>query len=404
MSRCINNKNVKSSNRSTILMLLYCRGAMSRKELANITGLTPAAVSLLIGEMIEQNIVAEIREQAAGKKVGRREIMVDILRPTHVCIGVSLSVKNESQICLMDFRGQILMARDLLFDPCETGEELADLLVAELAEYKSFCEQHNLVLVGLGVSLRGIVNSVEGVWIDTYGVVAQKNVKLRDLLRERLRIPVVIEDNVRAMAGAEVLLSGGETSGEILFVKYGPGLGAAVCIQNEVYNGANFKAAELGHTRIQMGEKSYGLEDLLSYTYICDQVKEKFSAEAFPILYALLQDKKEELTIQHILDSYEMGDPGAAKVIHECQRNILIGVYNAACFFDPREIVFYGKAFELKRFCEDFWKQIEESDELGEYKKSMRKSGFNTEFIGKEAATLALRLFLENGGYVHTYP
>ncbi len=99
-----------------------------------------------------------------------------------------------------------------------------------------------------------------------------------------------------------------------------------------------------------------------------------------------------------------MGDPGAAKVIHECQRNILIGVYNAACFFDPREIVFYGKAFELKRFCEDFWKQIEESDELGEYKKSMRKSGFNTEFIGKEAATLALRLFLENGGYVHTYP
>ncbi len=112
MSRCINNKNVKSSNRSTILMLLYCRGAMSRKELANITGLTPAAVSLLIGEMIEQNIVAEIREQAAGKKVGRREIMVDILRPTHVCIGVSLSVKNESQICLMDFRGQILLARD----------------------------------------------------------------------------------------------------------------------------------------------------------------------------------------------------------------------------------------------------------------------------------------------------
>ena len=86
MSRCINNKNVKSSNRSTILMLLYCRGAMSRKELANITGLTPAAVFLFIGGIIWEKIVCLIRGAGAGKKGGRWGIIVGIYLCYHAFI------------------------------------------------------------------------------------------------------------------------------------------------------------------------------------------------------------------------------------------------------------------------------------------------------------------------------
>ena len=50
--QCINSRGVKTANKSRILKLLYREGRMSRKEIAKRTGLTPAAVTTQIADLI----------------------------------------------------------------------------------------------------------------------------------------------------------------------------------------------------------------------------------------------------------------------------------------------------------------------------------------------------------------
>lgn len=44
---------VKNNNKSQILKILQKNGAMSRKDIANQIGLTPAAVTMLCNDMME---------------------------------------------------------------------------------------------------------------------------------------------------------------------------------------------------------------------------------------------------------------------------------------------------------------------------------------------------------------
>ena len=47
---------VKNNNKSQILKILQKNGAMSRKDIANQIGLTPAAVTMLCNDMMEAHM------------------------------------------------------------------------------------------------------------------------------------------------------------------------------------------------------------------------------------------------------------------------------------------------------------------------------------------------------------
>ena len=59
----INLENVKISNRAAILSVLNNNGAMSRKDMAQLVGLTPASLTLICNELLE----AGRKKKASGK-------------------------------------------------------------------------------------------------------------------------------------------------------------------------------------------------------------------------------------------------------------------------------------------------------------------------------------------------
>jgi predicted NBD/HSP70 family sugar kinase len=78
-------------------------------------------------------------------------------------------------------------------------------------------------------------------------------VDLKIPLQAALGIPVVVNNNVRALAIAETLLTEArETpSGGLLLVKYGPGVGAAWAVGGTPWQGVHHRAGELGHTVVE---------------------------------------------------------------------------------------------------------------------------------------------------------
>ncbi|RUX31791.1 winged helix-turn-helix transcriptional regulator, partial [Mesorhizobium sp. M4A.F.Ca.ET.050.02.1.1] len=80
----------RAINRRLILNLLRREGAISRAEIAAITGLSPAAVTFVVTELLEEKILVE--GEASPGAPGRRPIPININYAGRLVVGLQLKV------------------------------------------------------------------------------------------------------------------------------------------------------------------------------------------------------------------------------------------------------------------------------------------------------------------------
>jgi glucokinase len=73
---------------------------------------------------------------------------------------------------------------------------------------------------------------------------------LRDLLMERLRLPIVIENDANAAAWGESKFGGGRGASDMVLVTVGTGIGGGIVLNNTLIRGSFGAAAEIGHMRV----------------------------------------------------------------------------------------------------------------------------------------------------------
>ena len=96
-------------NRKAVLRILR-RQAMSRAELARATGLTRAAASLIVEELLNAGVVTELAPQSAGR--GRSATPLALLADSYYALAVDLARKGCT-VGLCDIGGNLLQCREL---------------------------------------------------------------------------------------------------------------------------------------------------------------------------------------------------------------------------------------------------------------------------------------------------
>lgn len=104
----------------------------------------------------------------------------------------------------------------------------------------------------VGVAAPGVVDEASGVatWSANLGF---RDTPLRDLVADRLGLPVAVSHDIRAGAVAEARLGAGRDARQLLFVAAGTGIGAAQVIDGHALPGAHGAAGELGHVMVRPG-------------------------------------------------------------------------------------------------------------------------------------------------------
>jgi len=100
--------------------------------------------------------------------------------------------------------------------------------------------------VAAAVVVPGVVDEERGVAVDASNI-GWRDVPLRELLRERLGLPVHVGHDVRAGALAEARRGAARGRRCFAFVPIGTGIGGAWVIDGRPYSGAHYAAAEVGH-------------------------------------------------------------------------------------------------------------------------------------------------------------
>ncbi|MFC5218214.1 ROK family protein [Streptomyces coerulescens] len=237
---------MRRRNLARVMHTVSAEGPLSRAAVASRIGLTRAAVSTLVDELIRSGLLEELGPERPGR-VGRPGSALAVSGHGPAGIGAEIGVDHLA-VCAVDLRGEV-RARAIRHGanrgraPEPVTEELAALVRKVVAE----AEREGLWPAGLAVAVPGLVAR------DTRTVVRAPNLDWRDTdLADLLPadFPLTVGNEADFGALAELWLGDG-TPRDFLHVSAEIGIGAAVVVDGGLLRGTRGFAGELGHVPVE---------------------------------------------------------------------------------------------------------------------------------------------------------
>lgn len=227
----------KEYNRKAVLRILR-HNAMSRAELARATGLTRAAASLIVEELVNDGIVTELTPQSVGR--GRSATPLALRADCYYALAVDLS-RTGCSVGLCDIAGNLLQSKKI--------PDQNNLVGAIIAELKAMLETvERCKVLGIGISSPGPLDCGSGRILNPPRFERWHGVEISRELSEALDMPAYLERDVCALA-LHQLEMGQSRNFMLLFV--GIGIGAAIMSGGKLLGHSGYFTGELGHTTIR---------------------------------------------------------------------------------------------------------------------------------------------------------
>jgi glucokinase len=128
----------------------------------------------------------------------------------------------------------------------QSEDELVELLVREVNEAHQ--ARPGAVAVGLGIP--ATIDHDRGVAVSAVNLPIA-DLPIRDLISERVGLPVFVDNDANVAALAEYLYGAAKGKPNTVMLTVGTGIGGGLILGGEIYRGATGAGAELGHTVIQ---------------------------------------------------------------------------------------------------------------------------------------------------------
>lgn len=233
---------IRSINRSILLNTIKTRGVISRAELAQVTKLSPATVTSIVADLIEEGLVFE--KEAGESSGGRRPILLALNPLGGLVIGVKL-MENHAVAALTDLNSTVLF-KDQIDITDERVEAVVDALATLVHDILTQASIRKKQLLGVGVGLAGVVDSKKGI-LRQSPFFGWKDTPLRDLLQAKLKVPVYIDNDVNTLTLGEKWLGRGLLEDNFIVITVGRGIGMGMVINGQIYRGKSGGAGEFGH-------------------------------------------------------------------------------------------------------------------------------------------------------------
>jgi glucokinase len=228
----------------------------------------------------------------------------------------------------------------------------ADQIIEQLVEAVSKCRGEQLDGVGLG--LPSVVDFESGRVVSSANI-PLADVPLREVLGERLGVPVFVDNDATVAALAEAHDESLEmVARDLVMLTIGTGVGGGLVLGGRIYRGATGGAGELGHTIVGM--------DMGSAVPAAGQFPQPGSLEGVAAGHALDELARicarenpdsalgrrfadgTKVTGADLVQEAHDGDREAARVVELWGERLGIGIANAINTFDPEEVVIGGGA------------------------------------------------------------
>jgi glucokinase len=226
-------------------------------------------------------------------------------------------------------------------------QETLDILTGAVEEIRAAAPEVEVI----GFGLPALVEWDTGISRWSNHLPALDGVPFRDLMSERLGLPVVVDNDGNASMLAEARSGAAAGARHAVMVSLGTGIGGGLLVNGEVYRGATGVGAELGHVVLQLhGPECPGdcpgqgcFEALVSGNAIGREGLRVANEQPDSQLGQRLAADK-EITGGLVTELAHDGDPLAREVLDEVGRRLGYGLVGLVNTFNPEVIVIGGGA------------------------------------------------------------
>lgn len=347
--------NVKAHNVQAILFSLLTAALedgeqpLSRIQLAQKTNLSSTTITNLVAELIEQGIVAENKKTQEGEQrsVGRPRTGLHLVPEARFVIGVHIGV-GLYRVALVNLLGELVCSKIVNFEVTTPAGEILERISHDVQELLTGCGVSRQLILGVGVGASGLVDYQKGINILAPNL-NWHNVPIREFLEERLQIPVIVENNVRAMALAEAYFGSGREAQLLAFVYGRTGVGAGFVMNHELFRGSSTGAGEIGHMIMipEIGEPcrcgNRGcLETLVSEAAMIRRARRITAKEPEGILARLMDQPTDRTPVETIFEAAHKGDTAVLQLIEEIGHYLGVALANLVNIYNPDLILLGG--------------------------------------------------------------
>ncbi|WP_372348003.1 ROK family protein [Streptomyces sp. KL116D] len=237
---------MRRRNLSRVMYAVAAEGSLSRAAVAQHIGLTRAAVSTLVDELIRAGLLEELGPQRPGG-VGRPGSALTVSGRGPAGLGAEVGVDHLA-VCAVDLRGEVrARAERRVGNRGRAPEPVLAELAALVRQVSAEAEAAGLRPAGLAVAVPGLVAR------GTHTVVRAPNLDWHGTDVAALLpgdVPLTVDNEANFGALAELWL-GTESPADFLHVSAEIGIGAALVVDGRLLRGTRGFAGELGHVPVR---------------------------------------------------------------------------------------------------------------------------------------------------------
>lgn len=317
----------RDTNRTIILELIRLAGAVSRADLARLSGLQKSTVSAIVEELLQTRWICE--GETGFSKHGRRPMMLGVNNELGVVI-LDLHPGNAI-VAVSDFSGRFLVQENVAIS-AEPQPSVTQLLAA--IKRVSSAEPKKAIQ-GVGISVPGRVDRLTG-RLEFAPNLRWGPFAIGKAIAEGTGLPVEIENAANLIILAERWF--GSLSGvqDAVAINVSEGIGTGILAAGHLISGWNGMAGEFGHMPMEEGGTLCGCGNRGCWETVA-------SNQAALRYYRKLKGKiPASFTYRHLLIDAEDHKPEAVAAMRNQFLQLARGLETILAGLAPEVVLFAG--------------------------------------------------------------
>jgi len=193
----------------------------------------------------------------------------------------------------------------------------------------------------LGIGMPGFVDSGSGsvLWSS---FLLERGEPLAGAVRDRLGVPVSIDNDANLVALAELWFGAGRVLSDFAVVTIEHGVGMGFVMNHRLYRGAQGLGMELGHTKVELDGAlcRCGQRGCLE-AYVADYALAREAVTA--LNWGHKDGAAQAVLLESLYDHAKAGNVTARAIFRRAGRYLAVGLSNVINLFDPALIILSGE-------------------------------------------------------------
>ena len=329
-----------------VLKFCYFNGSKSIADICKYLKVSsPNGISLL-NDLMDKGLME--KKGFGASKGGRKPELYGIVNNVVYVLAIDMDI-FQTRMTIFNSANENVVETKTYDIELNNEPHTLEVLINYIEEFITGSGIDRFTILGIGLSVPGLVDSRKGVNY-TYLYFGSKPV--RDIIQERIKIPVFVENDAKAIALSvwRFGVARGRKDVLVLFLNWGIGLG--MILDGKLYRGASGFAGEFSHIPIvEDGElcicgKLGCLQTVAAGTTLVKMAKDGIAAGKSSMIALEVQGDLEKITINSVVHAAMRGDQFAISILSKLGKNLGKGIAILIQLFNPEMIVLGGKMAE----------------------------------------------------------